>query len=473
MDIRMESVPVGAMVVCVFGALSFAVGLGACLAQDGKQAKAAGYRGIWYSNQRLKNEYVWKYSGGLGTYCAKHIPHSVYAKEANKTFFVYGGTGTVNGKRTLLEMVSCYDHNTGMVPRPTILIDKKTTDAHDNPVISIDSKGHIWVFASSHGTARPSYIFKSRKPYDVDVFDQVVESNFSYTQPWYLDGFGFFFVHTRYKGGRCLYWMTSPDGVNWSDGQMLAKIAQGHYQVSWPWKGKVGTAFNYHPAKGGLNWRTNLYYVETDDKGKTWKNVQGEGVQTPLKTVENNALVHDYEADKLLVYMKDVNYDKDGNPVILYVTSKGFESGPKNDPRTWTTARWTGTEWDIQGSVTSDNNYDTGCLHIEDDGTWRIIGPSETGPQPFNPGGEMAVWTSTDQGKTWTKLRQMTKDSPYNHTYARRPVNAHPDFYAFWADGHGRRLSESRLYFCNKTGDKVYRLPYTMESDSAKPELVE
>ncbi len=37
-----------------------------------------------------------------------------------------------------------------------------------------------------------------------------------------------------------------------------------------------------------------------------------------------------------------------------------------------------------------------GCL-LEDD--WRIIGPTETGPQPFNPGGEIAMWTSRDQGR--------------------------------------------------------------------------
>ncbi|MEW6355866.1 MAG: BNR-4 repeat-containing protein [Planctomycetota bacterium] len=463
------------MVACAVTTL-MAVYFTAAPAQENKpveqQAKAEGYQGIWYYNQKLKNEYVYKYSGGLGTYPSNHIPFSIYSKDANKTFFVYGGHGIVNGKPTLLEMVSHYDHTTGTVPRPTILMDKKTDDAHDNPVISLDEQGHVWVFASSHGTARPSYIFKSRKPYDTDAFDLVLETNFSYPEPWYFKGKGFLFLHTRYQKGRCLYSMTSADGINWSEGRMLAKIAQGHYQVSWPCGEKVGTAFNYHPAKGGLNWRTNLYYIQSDDFAKTWKNVQGEAVDVPLTEIKNKALVHDYEAEKLLVYIQDINYDAAGNPIILYITSKGFESGPENGPRVWTTARWTGVEWDIRGTIASDNNYDTGGLHIEPDGTWRIIGPTETGPQPYNPGGEIAVWTSTDQGKTWTKLRQVTKDSPFNHTYARRPVNAHPDFYAYWADGHGRQPSESRLYFCNQTGEKVFRLPYTMKADQEKPEQV-
>ncbi|MBN2308178.1 MAG: LamG domain-containing protein, partial [Candidatus Hydrogenedentes bacterium] len=40
--------------------------------------KDDGYRGIWYYNQPSGDEYVYKYSGGLGTYCAKHIPHAWY-----------------------------------------------------------------------------------------------------------------------------------------------------------------------------------------------------------------------------------------------------------------------------------------------------------------------------------------------------------------------------------------------------------
>ena len=64
----------------------------------------------------------------------------------------------------------------------------------------------------------------------------------------------------------------------------------------------------------------------------------------------------------------------------------------------------------------------------------------------------------------------LTWNSKYNHSYARRPINLNPGFYAFWADGHGRQPSESRLYFCDQDGN-VYRLPQKMDSDLAKPEL--
>ena len=103
-----------------------------------------GYRGIWYYNQKSNDEYVYKYSGGLGTYCAKHQPFAVYRPEVQKTFFCYGGSAE-NDNRRLLHLVSYYDHKTGQVPRPTVLLDKRTNDAHDNPVISIDADGYIWI----------------------------------------------------------------------------------------------------------------------------------------------------------------------------------------------------------------------------------------------------------------------------------------------------------------------------------------
>jgi hypothetical protein len=79
------------------------------------------------------------------------------------------------------------------------------------------------------------------------------------------------------------------------------------------------------------------------------------------------------------------------------------------------------------------------------------------------------MWVSSDQGQTWKMTRQLTRNSPRNHTYVRRPVNAQPEFYALWADGHARRPSESRLYFCNRAGD-VFVLPAQMAADSARPE---
>jgi hypothetical protein len=217
--------------------------------------------------------------------------------------------------------------------------------------------------------------------------------------------------------------------------------------------------------------RTNLYLLQTDDLGETWRNVAGEPVVVPLSKPQNPALVRDYQAEKRLVYIHDLNLDRDGRPVVLYTTAASFQPGPPGDPRWWTVAHWTGKAWEYCELARANHNYTTGALYVEDR-QWRIIGPTETGPQPIGAGGEVAVWTSKDEGKTWTKQRDATRRSPMNHNYVRRPVDAHPDFYAFWADGNPDKFSESRLYFANQAGDRVRRLPYEMSGETAAPQLV-
>jgi hypothetical protein len=296
-------------------------------------------------------------------------------------------------------------------------------------------------------------------------------TNFSYMQPWYVPGVGFlaFFTHYNDPVIRTICFMSSPDGRKWSEWTRLGTMGDGHYQISEVWIGggtvRAGTAFNYHP--DGPNSRTNLYYMETSDRGGSWQTAAGEPLDPPLSRIESPALVHNYAAENRRVYLKDIAYDEAGRPVMLYITSRGYESGPEAGPRQWTTARWTGDRWEILPVTTSDSNYDMGSLYLEGD-HWRIMAPTDTGPQPFNPGGEMVLWESEDRGRSWRRRRTMTAGSERNHTYARRPPSAHPDFYAFWADGDPRRPSISRLYYADREG-RVFVLPERMDADEARP----
>jgi hypothetical protein len=242
----------------------------------------------------------------------------------------------------------------------------------------------------------------------------------------------------------------------------------GHYQTSRQLGDRVITAFNMHPG-GNVDVRTNLYYVETDDMGRTWRTADGTSIETPMTDKHCEALVRDFEAEGRLVYMKDINFDHEGRPVILVITSGNYKPGPESGPRIWTIAHWMGDRWDFSEVTRSTHNYDMGSLYIEEDGIWRIIAPTEPGPQLHGTGGEMALWISRDQGRTWDKERDITHNSKFNHTYARRPVNAHKDFYAFWADGNPDEMSESRIYFTNQAGDRVWVLPYDMDEDFAVP----
>ena len=425
--------------------------------------KDDGYRGIWFELGQ-KSEYGDKYSGGLSTYTANHVPMAIYSKEANKTFFVYGGAK--QGKRYLLDMISYYDHATGMVPRPTIVHDKGgVDDPHDNPSLSIDSQGYIWVFVSGRAKVRPGFVYRSAQPYSIDRFERVRQGEFTYPQPRWIEGEGFLLLFTKYTKGRELYWSASADGKTWSPDQKYAGMG-GHYQTSGQCGKQTSTAFNMHPG-GNVDKRTDLFYLQTDDLGRTWRNAAGQAVTVPLAGPKNPALVRDYAAEGRLVYIHDIDLDRAGHPVILYVTSADSKPGPHGDPRWWTVASWTGSAWRFTEVTRANHNYSTGSLYLSD-GEWRIIGPTEKGPQPVG-GGEVAVWVSRDAGQTWGKERDVTRGSAMNQNYVRRPVNAHPDFYAYWADGNPDKLTPSHIYFTNKAGDRVWQLPYDMPEAFAKP----
>ena len=445
--------------------------------QSSVKQKDTGYRGIWFTLGQYSDTpdakrfwpYGDKYSGGLGTYTAKHVPIAIYAPKANKTFFCYGGAK--EGKRYLYNMISYYDHDRGVVPRPVIVHDKGgVNDPHDDSSMTIDEKGHIWVYVAGRGRRRPGFTYRSVRPYDIDAFKLVYEGEVCYPQPYWIPGEGILELFTKYTGVRELYWNTlREDGTRGTD-QKLAGMG-GQYQTTCQDGHRVGTAFNMHP-KGNVDQRTNLYYVETTDMGRTWKTVDGKVISPPLVDPKNPALVRDYRTDGRLCYLNSVTFDREGNPVILVVTSSDHRPGPQGDPRTWEIAHWTGDKWAFHKVTNSTHNYDTGPLWVEEDGTWRIIGPTERGPQRWGGGGEIAAWESRDQGTTWKKVRDVTKDSPRNNSYVRPVVNGHDDFYALWADGHSDKFSISRLYFCNKQGDRVWRLPYDMEGEFAKPERV-
>lgn len=445
--------------------LLLAAPLLAAEADNSANPKDDGYRGIWYNIGT-------KYSGGMATYTQQIRPFAVYSAAANKTFFCYGGRQ--KDKYNLLHMVSYYDHSTGQVPRPTIVMDKRTTDAHDNPCLAIDEQGYIWIFSNTHGAKQRSRIHRSREPYSIESFETIDDGlDFSYGQAWTVPGEGLFFLHNRYDLRRAVVFQTCRTGsTEWSETRQLAQI-RGQYGFSATQGSRIGVAFIYFPnygQRGGdHDTRTNPHYMQSDDFGKTWTAADGAPLEVPLTETPNPALVHDYWKDKTFTYFKDVTFDNQGRPVLLYLLSKGKDPGPENGPRQWVTAHWVGDHWRISNFTTSDHNYDFGQLAIEKDDVWRIFAPTDPGPQAGWTGGEVVMWQSHSEGKHWNR-KVITSDSARNHSYVRLPVNAHPDFYAYWADGDPtQRDSESRLWFCNQDGTKVWQLPQEMDSDFAKP----
>ena len=439
-----------------------------------KNAVVDGYRGIWFDLGQATS-YGSKYSGGLGTYTMKHIPMAVYSPIVDKTFFVYGGTPD-SGKKYLVCMVGCFDHRTGMLQKPRIVYDKGAlgvADPHDDPTINIDKYGYIWVFVAGRSNKRNGIRFRSVNPFDISAFEYINEELMAYPQVHYNKDKGFFLFFTRYDGVRQLFYQTSKDGVTWPPHRQLASIKSenetksGHYQISNIYGDKICTAFNRHK-NGDVDTRTNIYFVQSKDWGETWTTVDGTPVPIPITTRENPSLVRDYESEGRNCYIKDVNFDEKGNPVILYLTSDNHKTGPEGGVRQWHTLHWTGTQWVECQFTTSTHCYDSGSLWIDRNG-WTIIAPTAAGPQYWGAGGEVEMFKSTNEGQSWNKVQSLTSGSENNQTYMRRPLGASDGFYTFWADGNPDKFSISYLYFATAAGE-VFRMPYNMTEEWEKPE---
>lgn len=426
---------------------------------------ADGYMGIWY-NTGDKTEYGYKLSGGFATFGSRHVPTAIYSSAAGKTFFVYGGTSSP-GESSLRIMISYFDHRTGKVPKPVVVFDKGgVRSPYDNASLSIDSKGFLWVFVSGWMRTRPGLVFKSVTPWSTEKFEEVMIKEMSFPQPWWFQERGFRLLFSKYRKGLDLYISESADGLEWSGDRALVSMGGTGY-VSAVNNNKIYIAFNYHP-EGDSDRRTNLYLIYSDDFGKTWKNAEGKTIQTPLRDIKNEAMVRDYLSEKKLTYIYDINFDGDGNPVILACIGGSVIPGPSEIPREWVVVSRTGGSWSFSRVCEPDNNFDAGTLIIDKD-IWKVIGPSEPGPQIYGVGGEIAVWISRDKGKTWSKQNDVTSGSRFNNSYVRRPLNAGREFYAWWADGDAYKFSESRIYFTDKSFGKVWMLPYSMSKDSEKP----
>ncbi|MGQ9902983.1 MAG: hypothetical protein ACUVRU_01345, partial [Anaerolineae bacterium] len=90
--------------------------------------------------------------------------------------------------------------------------------------------------------------------------------------------------------------------------------AQGHYAVSWagPERGRIAIAFDYHPPDGGLEARTNLYYLESPDWGQTWQTIDGTRLDLPLLDPACPALALDLQSAGELNYLHDLKFDAAG-----------------------------------------------------------------------------------------------------------------------------------------------------------------
>jgi hypothetical protein len=274
-------------------------------------------------------------------------------------------------------------------------------------------------------------------------------------------------MQTKVKRGRELYWRTG-DGNSWEPEQKLAGMG-GHFQVTNVFGKTLYSVFNYNP-EGNIDKRTNLYLVKTSDMGKTWLNVAGEVVKTPLEDVQNNALIYDSGKEKKLVYINDLNFDNEGNPVILAIISN--DSGQEGIlTHELSIFLWKDNTLSINKICSVPHNQCIGAVYPGKE-IWKVLSPCVESSDKSDSVHEIVLWTSRDKGSSWQRATDVTSNSIFNNSYVRRPLNASDEFYSFWSDGDHKKRSECRIYFTNEKCNKVWAFPYKMSKEMQRPERI-
>lgn len=437
---------------------------------------AEGFFGVWYRNGPGHQAAPFKYSGGLATYPQQHRPIAIHRADVGRTYFAWGASRSIptleesmrHGQPGhTIDAISYYDHATGTLAPPLHLVTRDWLDPHENPTIAIDDAGHVLMFCPGHGESRESCIVRTARPHDLTSFEMVrrfgPSEGFAYPQPWWVAGRGLVLLHTRYEGGeRRLAATSSPDGVDWSrwdEPTWVSRMAAGSYQISWADDaGRVATCFDVHPTDRGdmppLNYRRNIYYLETRDLGRTWRSAEGERFDVPAVDEDNDAQMLSTRERAWNVYLKDLCFDDRGEPIVVYLTCGGPEPGPEHGPHQWWIATRDAAAWTHTKITRSDHAYDHGELFqlVPDD--WRLFAPTGVCIDRWGTGGQMHLWQSRDRGQTWADLGPKTDDQQ-SYTYARRPHHAQRDFAWLFSDGRANTPSPSTLHFADSDGHMI------------------
>lgn len=396
-------------------------------------------------------------------------PVACYSAKAGRTFFVYPAAAS-GGKAGADLCIGCYEHIPQSVIRPRVVA---TLPELRGAATTLDDEGHVWVFAGAGGSGEVN-IFRSARPDDIEAFLPAGRLNLREPQVFHQPRGGFLVLDSEVGDQSTrLRFRTGSGDRHWSEPRSLCDVPGTQQAVSWQQGDKIGVLLAVRPPDNSEVKATRIYYLETADDGKTWVNAARQAVEVPIRDGVGSAPVREYAITRV-IHLQDVNFDSRGNPVGILVMSRASQLGRPSAPgrRLWTTLRYTGREWEDNAVIYSDNDDDGGCIHIDEGLLYEVVAPTMPGPAAKMPGGDMYIWRSKDQGRSYNK-QPLTEGSGLMHNLARRPLNAHPHFYTLWfGAAPPDEQAPARLFFADK-GGLVHALPPKMDEDVVKIELLE
>ena len=407
--------------------------------------------GVWHASsctRRVSPTAGTVYGGAHATYCAWTRPMAVYVASQDKTYFVFGNSDNS-------PTIGCYDHKSRTLSDAVVVGTTPDGDAHKNPHILIDDEGYIYVFYRSH--CSPTHLAKSSRPFDISKWVPmgVVAEDSSYPQPWQLKPgeISLFFRQGGTHNAGEVRIVSRDGGQTWSAPQLLASSPpkNGFYAVSiaetGPYPRKLHLAWSV--TRGDWWQRYHVYYAYSDDGGYTWKKSDGTVYELPITEAKSERIFRSDVPDRG-VWLKDIQLDSHGNPHILFVDGHTLSYDCVCRLAVCREGKWA-----VNRIAGCDHMYDAGSLVFLADEDLRAYLPT-TPSQPYEDGGEIDEWQSTDGGESWTKTKSLTSGSEYSHNHVKTVFNrGKDDFRVFWSYGDAKVPPETHDVHLYRYGETM------------------
>jgi hypothetical protein len=255
--------------------------------------------------------------------------------------------GLLIGKRTLPSKVWETFDLSAVAGNPLVL--PVDTDSHNNASIGVDAAGHLHVAANMHGDVL-RYV-RSTSPHDITAWTAPGMVGTDETQVTYPrfsshpDGTLFFVYRDGASGAGDLF-MNRYTGSAWV---RVGMIAQGKPTSENPYEsrfaispaGTLALAITWRPNGGDHNANADVHYIESGDKGVTWRAASGAAVTLPLLHANTSALALDTAASNSgIINQFGLDLDGDDNPHIALTLADGATPDRNVHHLYWDGAAW-------------------------------------------------------------------------------------------------------------------------------------
>jgi hypothetical protein len=335
-------------------------------------------------------------------------------------------TYIVLGDRVCHPAIVFFDHRTRQWSTPRRFgTTEVEDDAHGLPGIALDDRGHVHAIYGAHGTKM--YAARSANPEDIGSWTAPVAASHrgTYSTVFFVEDALHLFLRERELGWG--FKASRDGGKTWPEMQVACRPFQDPAGVFYPvvWIGQEKPVPKVH-----MFWLffyrhrawEDMYYAVSEDLGKTWWTAAGQLIGKEIKRGEGDLI---FKGDTH-GWQHQVVVDPSGRPGLLFATG-GPDIIDHND---LLFAYWTGQAWRTSKICDLASRYCSGAVVVKGADHYRAYVANGR----WN-GGEICEFETTDGGRRWKRIRNITKNSPAPNAHPAVVENASSELQIIWCSG--------------------------------------